>query len=147
MRIWIDAICINQSDDAEKSVQVAMMADIYAGAKNVIVWLGEGTDSLEEKAFMDMIIRCKERAAIIRTSIYSNSPGSRNCFILPLLGKDPSPCPKCITYEQHWSHNIFKLHIEWMKGYFESDITARHNAQKMIKLAIKYFSVRYWKRR
>jgi hypothetical protein len=35
VRIWIDAVCINQNDDAEKSVQVVMMADIYAGAKTV----------------------------------------------------------------------------------------------------------------
>jgi hypothetical protein len=37
VRIWIDALCINQNDDPEKSVQVAMMADIYAGAKIVHV--------------------------------------------------------------------------------------------------------------
>jgi hypothetical protein len=39
--IWIDAICINQQDDAEKGGQVQMMADIYAGASKVVIWLGE----------------------------------------------------------------------------------------------------------
>jgi hypothetical protein len=28
--VWVDAICINQQDDVEKSVQVAMMNEIYA---------------------------------------------------------------------------------------------------------------------
>jgi hypothetical protein len=37
--LWVDAICINQDDEAEKSFQVAMMADIYKGASNVIVYL------------------------------------------------------------------------------------------------------------
>jgi hypothetical protein len=38
--IWIDAICINQGDDEEKSRCVNRMADIYAGATLVLIWLG-----------------------------------------------------------------------------------------------------------
>lgn len=41
LRLWIDAICINQSDHDEKSRQVAMMGEVYKGAANTIVWLGE----------------------------------------------------------------------------------------------------------
>lgn len=39
--IWIDAICINQGDLAERGAQVAMMADIYQRASTVVVWLGK----------------------------------------------------------------------------------------------------------
>jgi Heterokaryon incompatibility protein (HET) len=39
--LWIDALCINQKDDREKSEQVQQMQDIYAKASRVIVWLGE----------------------------------------------------------------------------------------------------------
>ncbi|RYP78247.1 hypothetical protein DL771_000724 [Monosporascus sp. 5C6A] len=39
--IWIDAICINQGDANEKGQQVQSMANIYAKASRVIVWLGE----------------------------------------------------------------------------------------------------------
>ncbi|KAH6961960.1 heterokaryon incompatibility protein-domain-containing protein, partial [Ilyonectria sp. MPI-CAGE-AT-0026] len=39
--IWIDAICINQQDRAEKGHQVQSMAKIFAKANCVIVWLGE----------------------------------------------------------------------------------------------------------
>jgi hypothetical protein len=38
--IWIDAVCINQKDDVEKSFQVAMMGKIYSAAQSVIIWLG-----------------------------------------------------------------------------------------------------------
>ncbi|KFY29320.1 hypothetical protein V491_00098 [Pseudogymnoascus sp. VKM F-3775] len=38
--IWIDFLCINQSDDKEKSWQVGLMADIYQQAYKVIAWLG-----------------------------------------------------------------------------------------------------------
>ena len=40
--MWIDAICINQNHQApEKSHQVALMGDIYAGALNVVVYAGD----------------------------------------------------------------------------------------------------------
>ncbi|OCK81951.1 HET-domain-containing protein, partial [Lepidopterella palustris CBS 459.81] len=38
--LWVDAICINQDDPMERSVQVQAMRDIYAKAANVIIWLG-----------------------------------------------------------------------------------------------------------
>ncbi|RFU35558.1 hypothetical protein B7463_g753, partial [Scytalidium lignicola] len=42
--IWIDAICINQKSDAERSAQVKIMAKIYARAQRVIMWVGEATE-------------------------------------------------------------------------------------------------------
>jgi hypothetical protein len=38
--IWIDAICINQKDNEEKSEQVKKMHEIYQRAAKVVVWLG-----------------------------------------------------------------------------------------------------------
>lgn len=38
--IWIDSICINQSDDDEKTHQVRMMGSIYAGARHAFVCIG-----------------------------------------------------------------------------------------------------------
>ena len=38
--LWVDAICINQGDDDEKTRQVQMMKHIYSRAKFVIGWLG-----------------------------------------------------------------------------------------------------------
>lgn len=39
--LWIDAICINQEDNAEKGSQVARMSEIYSNAEEVIVWVGD----------------------------------------------------------------------------------------------------------
>lgn len=41
--IWADAICIDQEDAEEKGCQVQLMAEIYARASRVIVWLEETT--------------------------------------------------------------------------------------------------------
>ena len=38
--IWVDAICINQQDDREKSEQVGLMSRTYSDARMVSVWLG-----------------------------------------------------------------------------------------------------------
>jgi heterokaryon incompatibility protein (HET) len=51
--VWIDAVCINQADDQEKSHQIQYMAKIYDQASRVIVWLGEGTDD-SDQAFKDI---------------------------------------------------------------------------------------------
>lgn len=38
--LWVDAVCINQSDVAEKSVQVQLMREIYQQGSQTLVWLG-----------------------------------------------------------------------------------------------------------
>ncbi|KAK3306225.1 heterokaryon incompatibility protein-domain-containing protein [Chaetomium strumarium] len=38
--IWIDAICINQNDMAERAAQVRIMDQIYKAAAHTVVWLG-----------------------------------------------------------------------------------------------------------
>jgi len=44
VELWVDAICINQQDTDEKSVQVRRMKEIYEKAKEIIVWLGPESD-------------------------------------------------------------------------------------------------------
>jgi hypothetical protein len=40
---WIDALCINQQDDAEKTHEVKQMVHIYKEANNAIFWLGNNS--------------------------------------------------------------------------------------------------------
>lgn len=42
--LWVDAVCINQSDLNERGHQVRQMAQIYKESERVVIWLGEGTD-------------------------------------------------------------------------------------------------------
>jgi hypothetical protein len=48
-KIWIDAICINQSDDVERASQVRKMREIYCGAWVVISWLGKNNGPADVK--------------------------------------------------------------------------------------------------
>lgn len=47
--VWIDSICINQSDNKEKNSQVAFMGTIYKQAKGVAACLGPRSDFVFEK--------------------------------------------------------------------------------------------------
>lgn len=40
LRIWVDALCINQSDLYERSQQIQMMRQIYSRAEEVLAWIG-----------------------------------------------------------------------------------------------------------
>ncbi|OCK77303.1 HET-domain-containing protein [Lepidopterella palustris CBS 459.81] len=44
---WVDAICINQTDDVEKSHQLPKMLDIYSNAESVCIWLGDDENAAE----------------------------------------------------------------------------------------------------
>lgn len=48
VHLWVDAICINQSNDQEKSTQVRLMPDVYASAKSVVIWLGLSVPGIVE---------------------------------------------------------------------------------------------------
>jgi ankyrin repeat protein len=56
--LWVDAICIDQSNKLERGHQVQQMCKIYSQAEEVIVWLGQATD--ETDLFMDSLERLEE---------------------------------------------------------------------------------------
>lgn len=43
--LWVDAVCINQNNISERSVQVQYMTKIYAYASRVVVWVEEVVDA------------------------------------------------------------------------------------------------------
>ncbi|KAF5585567.1 heterokaryon incompatibility (het-6OR allele) [Fusarium pseudocircinatum] len=40
--LWIDAICIDQTNQREREIQVGIMSEIYGMAARVDIWLGDG---------------------------------------------------------------------------------------------------------
>jgi hypothetical protein len=42
--LWVDAICIDQRNEHEKSIQVQRMGEVFSSAALVIVWLGASAD-------------------------------------------------------------------------------------------------------
>jgi hypothetical protein len=60
-RIWVDALCINQSNTKERNEQVELMGEIYANATSVLIWLGEASEGSDEAfALMSTIAKGAE---------------------------------------------------------------------------------------
>ncbi|WQF82327.1 Putative heterokaryon incompatibility [Colletotrichum destructivum] len=51
--LWVDAVCIDQSNVAERGHQVGQMGDVYREAEQVLIWLGPS--SYETKILMDFL--------------------------------------------------------------------------------------------
>lgn len=60
--LWIDALCVNQSDPVERSQQVVLMKDIYANSAADIAWLLEYKEANE-------VDNAEDQDAMILTSI------------------------------------------------------------------------------
>lgn len=52
--LWIDAICINQEDIAEKEKQIARMDHIYQLASSVLIWLGKEDLEFKHTSTVDL---------------------------------------------------------------------------------------------
>ncbi|KAF7505253.1 hypothetical protein GJ744_001116 [Endocarpon pusillum] len=73
-RLWIDAICINQADNQERSQQVRRMSNIYNNAKQVLVWLGDAnSESNKALTFINTTLRpCFESVGFSCTDEQAN---------------------------------------------------------------------------
>ncbi|KAJ0280778.1 hypothetical protein COL940_006099 [Colletotrichum noveboracense] len=62
LKIWVDAICINQKDLAERNRQVKRMRMIYGKALIASIWLGKvPDDAIHDVALLhECIIKCKD---------------------------------------------------------------------------------------
>ena len=80
--LWVDALCIDQSNTSERNHQVQQMRSIYRDAQEVISWLGQGNASVAQ--FMQSVIViskevAEKRAARLGTT---KSTDSTNLFYL-----------------------------------------------------------------
>ena len=46
--LWVDQLCINQTDGPEKAQQLLIMGDIYSKAERVLAWLGPTADDSDK---------------------------------------------------------------------------------------------------
>ena len=88
--LWVDAICIDQSNLEEKGHQVTHMGQIYREADHVVIWLGTGTTEMVS-AFKKLLLYpdpyC-ERMARWPLDIDYNDPEARSFDPVPGSGRD-----------------------------------------------------------
>ncbi|RYP59738.1 hypothetical protein DL770_010148 [Monosporascus sp. CRB-9-2] len=94
--LWVDAICINQENMAERSSQVRIMREIYTRCLRVVIWLGEKSGHSEEALdLVQTINEVKEYDAM-------------NGILRNLLAQDPRDDRLPIGYSRIW-HDFFGL--------------------------------------
>ncbi|KAM0272605.1 hypothetical protein ACHAQH_008615 [Verticillium albo-atrum] len=86
--LWIDAICIDQTNLAERNRQVARMGDLYTLATRVVVWLG-----LEEKDGVLAMLTLSTLSA----KVAMNWMGG---YMTPAAGAEDEP---------HWADSLIPL--------------------------------------
>lgn len=116
LNIWIDAVCINQADDEERSSQVAIMDRIYYHASHLTVWLGEGPSECEHLAVLAIVECFQHSTGTLTPPEYHNSyrVHSTHCWI-DANGQLKSLC----EWHLDWS---FKLHSLTSDKHLEMNI-------------------------
>ncbi|KAK2006747.1 HET-domain-containing protein, partial [Colletotrichum eremochloae] len=64
--LWVDFICINQTDPHEKTIQLSNMVNIYRNASNVCIWLGESDNEGRSDKAMEFIPEIMDFAVMDR---------------------------------------------------------------------------------
>ncbi|KAI0445124.1 heterokaryon incompatibility protein-domain-containing protein [Xylaria telfairii] len=76
--MWIDAVCINQTDVKERNQQVKRMADIYSQASQVVVWLGPTNGTT--KCAVDVFKHIANHVELLQDGSVSPAPGTSAGF-------------------------------------------------------------------
>lgn len=91
--LWVDALCINQNDVAEKNHQVEMMREIFAGAELVIAWLGSasGDSDLAMEVLGKGLLALVESERKQRESAEHEGPGHPGNLMINNEHRDSEP--------------------------------------------------------
>lgn len=106
-RLWVDALCINQEDDKEKGLQVAMMMEIYKAAFRTITYLG--TPSLEEAWSSSWKVLPEEPSGLealqkkMRRSLLGR-PWFRRVWVEQEVVSSRDPWVQYGGFRIHWDH-------------------------------------------
>jgi hypothetical protein len=103
--LWVDAVCIDQENPKEKAVQIPLMTDIYSSAKQVPIWLGEGTEHTDT-AFSCIIPFANELTAILNDR--DTSPTAQTIRFQNLIDEREAECLALTNlFEQSWFERIW----------------------------------------
>lgn len=132
--IWVDAICMDQGSDVDKSRQVPLMGDIYQRATTVYVWLGEGDVGT------DRAMKFLSTAGFRR--YFDDRPGGKSrpwaAAFVALIARwsrirHPFPLPSRPRTLPHWaiSQAIWKFRM-WLRETFLRGYTTEKDLEGLL---------------
>lgn len=93
--IWIDQICIDQQNNAEKSAQVKMMHRVYQRAERTIIYLGDPTEDTAQALEGALALAFLSKAEAERIPLWPDDPrygdrsGTLGAFEWPAIQELP----------------------------------------------------------
>lgn len=115
--LWADAICINQADIDEKSMQVSMMDKIYSLATHVIAWLGP-EDKFSENGIRTMKLLTKHLKPFGESQIapYAayNKDNYGNCGVPEVSDKDWEALAS--IFQRQWFRRVWIVQEAVLSG-------------------------------
>jgi Heterokaryon incompatibility protein (HET) len=67
--LWVDAICISQSDVSEKEHQVQLMPKIFSHAQRTLIWLGDANEKCQQNVSKFAILSIRIGLSIFRRHV------------------------------------------------------------------------------
>jgi hypothetical protein len=87
--IWVDQICIDQSNLQERASQIGLMSMIFSAAERVLVWLGKAIRSQATRMLADTMAWL---ASTNRSGSVEGAPPEAR-YAMKLMESDPKLCP------------------------------------------------------
>jgi hypothetical protein len=125
IRLWVDAICINQGDAYERSQQVQMMRQIYSKAENVLAWVGplQGRNlpsTIVEHLSKMQTMKSGRNQLLDETQLSSSNAKQRDIK----SSKARQPVPYSPHYREEWSSlKVFFDEEYWRRVWIIQEIT------------------------
>ncbi|KAH6661847.1 heterokaryon incompatibility protein-domain-containing protein, partial [Halenospora varia] len=146
LRMWVDAICINQASILERNTQVGLMRDIYSTAQRTVVYLGKSASDF------DHILRDLRSAKEAKAAWETIEEETRKSFTIQFLSY-PWFTRVWIYQELVLSREVWvqcgRVRIAWDKlcniliGVDRSKLRDRsHNQQGQMELLSSMFETR-----
>ena len=126
-RIWADALCINQRDRQEKSLQIRNMKFIYSKADTVYAWLGkEGDGSTFVLSFFESLLQ-PQGIQILSQSPH-NHESSEEWSLNFLIGRNSTSYPLAEAQSRHLigrNRNCQRCVVEVTFGHYLTSLLDR----------------------
>jgi hypothetical protein len=110
--LWIDALCIDQENDEEKEIQIAMMEGIYSKATRVLIWLGEpkpfSPEAFEcirkmcDLSLFDGLLNVESSSLLHALGQLMNDVWFSRRWVVQELAMAKQASLHCGTYKIHW---------------------------------------------
>ncbi|KAK4164629.1 heterokaryon incompatibility protein-domain-containing protein [Cladorrhinum sp. PSN259] len=148
-KLWIDAICINQSDLSERAQQVSLMARIFCTARKVVVYTGES--DAETDALYDWLndIELDKLSVLPSRSFFSDysSTGYFGGWLGEYSDEITVRLERYLRVARGWKERVRKYGEEIWSIYYLKKIPKRPAEPRDLKRVLRgYFSRRWFRR-